>query len=501
MSELSDNRNSYGSILKSIGLFGGVKVFQIIVNIIKNKIVAILLGPAGMGVAGMLTSTTNMVNSITGCGLHTSSVRDIAHATNSRDDDHIGLVVSVLRKLVWATGIIGALLTFFLAPLLSQWSFGNENYAVSYRLISIILLFDQLCVGQTALMQGTFHYRYMARSALFGSVIGLIISVPLYYLWGEKAIVPVIIITSLTHLLLSWYFSSKIHFKKVKLSLAELWSKGKGMIILGSAIALTGFIGTGKTYVLRTFISRYGNIADVGLYTAGIAIATQYIDIILQSMGSDYSPRLAAVSDDRSAFTETINRQLKLMVTIVTPLIVPFVVFIKELTILLYSNKFIEITGMIEWIMVGMFFRTTSWCLSYAMVAKGESRKFLFNESLAAFYNLILSIIGYVVGSFQGMGIAFCVGYIIYTIQMYFLCKKCFGFSFSRDTVRIITVLLSALMGAFIIIKFLNYSLWRYIVGIFLVLIIGAIGYKILNDMISVKDFFKQFMSKLSNKK
>ena len=501
MSGVPDNRNSYGSIIKSIGLFGGVKVFQIIVNIIKNKFVAILLGPAGMGIAGLLTSTTNMVNSITGCGLHTSSVRDIAHATSSRDEDRIGLVVSVLRKLVWATGVVGALLTFFLAPLLSQWSFGNDNYAVSYRLISIILIFDQLCTGQTALMQGTFHYRYMASSALFGSVIGLIISVPLYYLWGERAIAPVIIITSITNLFLSWHYSNKIQFKKIKLSLAELWSEGKGMIILGSAIALTGFIGTGKTYLLRTFISRYGDIADVGLYTAGIAIATQYIDIILQSMGSDYSPRLAAVSDDKLVFTETINRQLKLMVTIVTPLIVPFVVFIKELTILLYSDKFIAITGMIEWIMIGMFFRTTSWCLSYAMVAKGESRKFLFNESFSAFYTFLFSIIGYLVGSFSGMGIAFCVGYFFYTLQMYLMCKKNFDFSLNRDTIQITIALLSVLMGSFVILKLLKYSLWRYIIGIILVLIVGLTGLKILNEMIPVKEYVNQVISRFNSRR
>ena len=60
-----NNRNSYGSILKSIGLFGGVKLFQILVGIIRNKFVAVLLGPVGMGICGMITSTTNLVNSFT----------------------------------------------------------------------------------------------------------------------------------------------------------------------------------------------------------------------------------------------------------------------------------------------------------------------------------------------------------------------------------------------------------------------------------------------------
>lgn len=496
---LSD-RNSYGNILRSIGIFGGTKIFQIIIGLVRNKCIAILLGPVGMGISGILTSTTGMISAITGFGLHTSSVRDIAKAYETGDEQHIGEIKEVFRKLVWFTGILGSFITILFAPILSQLSFGNEEYTMAFRLVSIIVLLDQLCVGQTAIMQGTFHYKYMAESSLWGSIIGLLISVPLYYLWGESAIVPVIIIASLTHLLLSTYYSRKIYIKKAALSHQGIWKLGKGMLILGFAIALSSFVGTGQTYILRVSISRIGSISDVGLYTAGIAIVTQYINVLLQAMGSDYSPRLASVSDSNDLFIDVINRQIKLMLTIVTPLIVPFVVFIRPVTILLYSDKFLPIQGMIEWMMIGMFFRTVSWCLSYSMIARGESKQFFYNETLACLYGIIFTIVGFYYGSFTGIGVAFCVEYIVYTIQMFILCRNNFSFFFDRQAIRMGVLLFCVVLFSYIAIVFCNTLTMRYVVGSLFSITVMLISINQLNRLIPIKSIIKQILNKFIKK-
>ena len=54
---------------------------------------------------------------------------------------------------------------------------------------------------------------------------------------------------------------------------------------------------SGKVYCCY-FLEHLGTLETVGLYTAGYAIATQYIDVILQAMGTDYTPRLSSVADN-----------------------------------------------------------------------------------------------------------------------------------------------------------------------------------------------------------
>lgn len=486
---MAEDKNSYRNITKAIGLFGGVQVFQIIVGIIRNKIVAILLGPLGMGVSGLITSATQFVASLSGFGLHTSSVRDVSKAHASNDIRKISITVKVLRRLVYLTGLLGTIIVFLFAPLISEISFGSKDYVVEFRLVSIILLIDQICIGQKVLLQGTMNYKYMAKASLIGSVLGLILCVPLYYIWKIKAIVPVLILTSLTNLLLSWYFSKKIKLINVDLSIKETINKGTAMLKLGLAIALTGVINIAQVYIIRLFISNIGTIEDVGLYTAGIAIATQYINVVFSSMGSDYSPRLAAVSDDEHKFNETINRQMKLLITLILPLIIAFIVFIKPITILLYSEKFISITGMIEWIIYGMFFRAISWCISFGFIAKGFSKIFFLNELIATIYMLITTLFGYYFFQFTGVGITFCLNYLLYSIQMIFVGRKYFNYKISKDNKFPIILQIISVSLVIVIMKLMGYTMLRYIVGCVIIIISVIYSFVNLDEMIGIKEW------------
>ena len=496
---MSNNRNSYGSILKSISLFGGVQVFQIIIGLVKNKFVALLLGPSGMGIMGMITSATSMVETLTGFGLRTSGTRGIASAVSTNDEYKVGRVLEVVRRLVIYTGLLGTVLIFLLARQLSLWSFGNEDYTLAFRIVSCTAFFNQLNIGQVTLMQGTFHYKLMAKSALWGSIIGLVVSIPLYYLWGASSIVPVIIISSITNLVLSTLFSKKVNYQKVFLTKKEVWGDGKQILGLGFAIAMTGAVALGQTYIIRAFISHVGGLAEVGLYTAGIALTSMYVNTLLNAIGSDYSPRLAAMSNNTEGFIETINRQINLMVIIIVPMIVFFIVVIREITILLYSDKFLPITSMIEWMMVGMFFRTCSWCLSYAQVARGDSRVFFWNELICSIYSLGLSIIGYHLYKFEGLGMAFVLQYVIYTIQMIFLSKHRFGYTISKETNLIIIEGFIILLFTFVLMKFLHYSIYRYLIGLLLLSFTLWFTYKKMNKMMPIKETIQGYIEKIKH--
>jgi O-antigen/teichoic acid export membrane protein len=75
--------SSYKQIVKATSIFGGVQAYNIVLAIVRTKLVAVLLGPAGMGLNGLLTGTTAMVASLTDLGLSFSAVKDIAAAHGS----------------------------------------------------------------------------------------------------------------------------------------------------------------------------------------------------------------------------------------------------------------------------------------------------------------------------------------------------------------------------------------------------------------------------------
>ena len=498
---MSSNRNSYGNILKAIGLFGGTQAFHIIIGMIRTKFVAILLGPIGMGINGLLISTTSLVNSITGLGLRTSAVRDIARAYESKNEARISRVTAVMRKLVWLTGFLGMMIVLVFAKQLSIWTFQSADYTWAFRIVSLMLLFEQLRTGQNVLMQGTFHYKYIAQASIWGSLVGLFVSVPLYYFFREKAIAPVILIVSAISLAFSWYYSRKVPIQPTKVTLKDVLSEGRVMIVLGLAVAMSGILREGKSYITRIFISSNGLLADVGMYTAAMTIATQYINVILNAMSSDYSPRLAAVSDKNEVFIETINRQNKLMITIITPFILALIVFIRPFVLLLYSKEFLDITGMIEWIMLGMFFRTMSWCLSYTLVAKGEAKSFFWNEALSTVYSLALFMVGYKLLHFTGIGIGYCLSYVIYTLQFYVICRKKYVFRYSSENIKLLLIQVTFVFLVFFVLKFLGYSAWRYAFGVVALIVSCIYTYKRMDEMIPIKEVWSNLKNRLHKKK
>lgn len=484
-----NDRNSYSSIFKAIGLFGGVKFIQIIVGIIKNKLVALLLGPSGMGIYGLITSNTQLVKSITDCGLHTSSIRELSKSYTSGDEAKTSRTISVFRKLVILTGLVGSVIVFAFSKQFSQLSFGNHDYAAAYKLVSLTLLLDQLCVGQTALMQGTFHYKWMARSSLLGSVLGLLVSIPLYYIWGVKAIVPVILVSSILALVLSWHYSNKIKINKAVVTLKESLIEGRAMLLLGIAIAASSIIRVGKAYSLRIYISHLGSIADVGLFTSGIAISIQYIDVILSSMGSDYSPRLSAIVNDNSKFVETINKQIRLMCSLLLPLMILFIVFVREIVILLYSKEFIAIESMVIWMMFSMFLRAISWCLSFPLVALGNPKLYFWNEFSSELYSLLFSMLGYYYLGFLGLGIAFFFTQLCFTIQMFIVSRKFYHFKLTLANRESILYNVLLLVALFIVLLLFRNSILGYVLcGILFIL---SLHYSLnqVNEMVNFKHF------------
>ena len=46
--------DSYSHILKYTGIFGGVQGLNILMSMVRNKLVAIILGPEGMGLISLL---------------------------------------------------------------------------------------------------------------------------------------------------------------------------------------------------------------------------------------------------------------------------------------------------------------------------------------------------------------------------------------------------------------------------------------------------------------
>src|SRR5438552_256685 len=91
--------STYGQILKSSALIGGSTVLSIALGIVRNKAMALILGPAGMGLMGIYSSIADLARTVAGMGINSSGVRQIAEAVGTGDTHRIARTVTTLRRV------------------------------------------------------------------------------------------------------------------------------------------------------------------------------------------------------------------------------------------------------------------------------------------------------------------------------------------------------------------------------------------------------------------
>lgn len=493
---MPENDDSYKQIFKATSIFGGVQVFNILISIVSSKVVALLLGPIGMGIVSLLNSTIGMVGGFTEFGLRISAVKNVATAAESNDQDLLGKTVKVFRLLVWFTGSLGLIITLILAPQLSDLAFGNRAYSVSFMLLSIILLFTQVNTGQSVILQGLRKIHYLAKASVLGSLIGLIISLPLYYFLREKGIVPALILISFSTLILSRYYARKVHIPKANVTKSFIINESKSMLKMGFIISISSLINIASTYLIRIYISKQGSVAEVGLFTAGFAIISTYVGMIFTAMSTDYYPRLAGISNDNIKCKKAINEQAEVAILLLAPILVIFLVFIKIGILLLYSQEFLGVVDMVLWAALGIFFKALGWAIAYIFLAKSASKAYFINEVIANLYMLIINIIGYQYYGLTGLGFSFLVGYIIYFIQIYYVSRKLYDFKIDYSLCKIFIIHFALALICFIAVYFLI-PLVSYSVGIIIILISSTYSLTELNKRLNLKDLFIRKFKKI----
>lgn len=492
---IETNQSSYRSIFKATSLFGGVQVYQILIQIVKSKFVAVLLGPTGLGIAGLYSSGLALIQQITSMGLSNSAVRDVSEANGSNDIQRIAKIVTVVRKLVWITGLLGLIIVACCSPLLSKFSFGNYDYTIPFIILSVTLLLDQLNAGQRVILQGMRRLKDLAKCAAFGTTFGLLTSVPLYYWLGIDGIVPTLILNSTCTLALSWIYSRKIKVEKVQVTTRQTFEQGKQMLVMGVSMSLSGIFSSVVAYVIRGYIQGRGGVEQVGLFQAGYAIMTTYVGMVMNAIATDYYPRLAAINTDNAKCRETVSQQGEIGSMILAPMLTCCLVFMPVVLKILYSDSFLAANEYISWTCLGMMLRLAAWVISYLFVAKAESRLFLKLELSANLYYLVFSLVGYHFWGLSGLGIAFAMDYVVYFVQCYFTARKRYDFRFSHSFIKCYGIQFLLVIACLAIVMVFD-GWMKYTFGSVIIALSCYLGLKGLNQKMNLLGFVKNKISR-----
>ncbi len=224
--------------------------------------------------------------------------------------------------------------------------------------------------GKIAILQGTRRLKKLASANLTASTVSLLLTLPLYYIFELKGIVPALIASAIITFIVFKLFTKDIDIPRFSFSKSELFHKSKAMLTLGATMSFTSMVVALSAFLVQVFIRSTDGLDAVGFYSAGFLIVNAYVGMIFSAMSTDYFPRLAAINTDNEKMNIAANQQADVAILLITPVIVLFITFTPFIVELLYSSKFNVIIGFVTFGVLGTFFKAVSFSMGYVIIAK-----------------------------------------------------------------------------------------------------------------------------------
>jgi PST family polysaccharide transporter len=469
---MSYSSKSYSQILKSSSLVGGAQLIRMLTGIVSTKFAAVLIGPAGVGLIGAYQSITQLGIQLSGLGINQSGVRDVAATAGSNDKQAIVRTVSILRRMCWLTGLVGAIGLAVLAVPISKLTFGDTEHSLALVLLALIILITTVAQGQMAVIQGLRRISDLVRVQIFGSIAGAIVSIILYLTLGIDGIVPALICVALFNLGAAWWFSRRIFPCSVPMPWKETFSGAKGLVGLGMAFMVGGLATTFTAYATRALIARDIGIDGLGMYQAAFAISGYVLNFVLQAMGADFYPRLSGACDDHGKMIRLVNEQTEIGLLLATPALVGTLGLAPLAIDLLYSGQFTPAVELLRWFVLGCFLRVISFPMGFVQLAKGEKYWFIFSQVTFNILHIILIVAGLYFFDLKGAAIAFFAMYVLHVFGIRLIAHHLINFTWSPAARRLIFTQVTIVALVFMAALTLP-ELWGMALGSVLALVTG----------------------------
>jgi enterobacterial common antigen flippase len=436
---MTDDAKAYGQIFRSTSIIGGTQALNYLIGLARVKIVALLIGPAGVGLFGVYASALAFVSVFTDFGVSPSAVREIARAGADADPRALSRSVAILRRICWIIGAVGWAATALFSHALSELATGTGEHAAALAALGVTLLFATLNVGQISLLQALRRTEDFARAQLVGTILGCLLTILTVFALGEEGIAWAIIATSLATLACGYWFARRVDIIPLSVSLHEVWVGFRSVVFeLGLAFTWNGVLTAGLDMFIRSQITHQLGMEQAGNYQAASAVSGVLASVVIAAMASDFYPQLVSVIGDRDRAVRIINQQTEIGVLLALPGLSALCAFAPHITVALYSHKFSTAAEMLPWMGIGVFFRIACWPIWYTQLAKGASAWFAATQTVIVGLQASLTVWFMYAFGVVGAAYAIALSAFFHTLIMLFVAKELVGAAWLVKTQKLI---------------------------------------------------------------
>ena len=477
--------SNHRKLFKAAALLGGSQVILTLIGMVRNKLMAVLLGPSGVGLSGLYTSITTLAGTLTNFGLGGSGIRQLAEANGAGDQVRVARTVIVIKRTVLVSSTVAALAVGIFCRPISVATFGDAKYASGVALMGLVLVFSGVSFGQLAVLQGLQRMRALVNCQILGAVLGSVVSVGIVWWLRERGVAWFLVTNAAFAVLASWWFVRQIKLVPVQVSLPETLQDVRQLARLGIGIVVMGLAGSFVAYLTRIIIIHKLGMPASGQYQAAFTLSSIYVGFILNAISTDFFPRLSSLAGNHPAANRLINEQIEIGLLLATPGIIATLVLAPWILRVLYTGDFVAAAGIVQWQVIGVFFRMVGSPLWHIQLAKGRGGLLVLTETLAAGVQILLNWFCIARWGLDGIGVGSLLFYLLQAIAMYWLCRRLSDFVWSRQVLLSTVAGLLLLVSAFAAVRLLP-GFWGFGLGLVFCLVTATTSFVVLQKVLGL---------------
>lgn len=428
-----NEQSSHKQILRSSFIIGGASVINILVGLLRMKVVAVLLGPAGVGLIGILNNLMATGSNIAALGVANSGTRQVADAVGRDDPDAIDISRQALFLGTLILAVLGSFLFWCVRDLIAVHILGDKDLAPFVGWVSIGIGLTVATGSQRALLTGMRRVGDIARMTVVSSLVGALVGIASIYYLGEPGIILLVLSAPLAGLIISYFYVARLpKVQSTRSSFHEMKQQWAVLLKLGLAFMVAGLAMPVGQLAVRAMVQNQLGLESLGHFQASWAISMTYIGFVLGAMGTDYYPRLTAAIKDHSKVTKLVNEQAEVAVLLAGPVLIAMMALAPWVITLLYSDEFTASISVLRWQILGDTLKIISWPMGFIILASGRGKVFVFTETVVVSVFVVVSWFLIPYYGLDATGLAFLLMYLAYLPLLMVVTRQLIGFSLSK---------------------------------------------------------------------
>ena len=422
------------AILKGTAIFGGTQAVTMFLNLVKGKCVAILLGAYGMGISSLLSSAIAPLHQFFSFGM---SVSAVSHISSAPDAVAMRRRIIAFRRGMTLAALLATAILLLLSPLLADATFGADGSATTWFLLaSPSVGFLILASCESAVIQSQRALRAIALTTAAPALLGVLVSLPLFWLWGIRGIAPSLTLVAL----LTWVYArckSRVVEAALPCAGRQTWRETYGVcrqiMSFGLLSMSASLIGALVVYLTNAVINHTGGTREVAFYQTTVTITTQFASILTYALSTDFFPQLSRSASDRASLLRLVNRYAHIMLLLAAPLTAVAVVAAPLIVRVLLTPEFDAIVPLLQVMSLTLYMRAFFYPLDYISMAKADKKLYFCVEILYCnLKNILIPIPAYLLWGISGLALGVAVATLLDMPVSYLAVRRRYGIVYSR---------------------------------------------------------------------